>query len=293
MDFGTTDLDGMLSSYSGYLHQSHPKNAKRFDDTRTSDREAALAEAVIFGMLQGFHVAPEINDLVETGGADFICRASRGPLVKPLPQDRFIVEATSLDPDAVSRRSHLPNEVPDRIRGGAYGAVLKNIFDKAKKKARQLGGYRMPRVLAIASSHEAIPALFDRMMATWVLVSHPHWRQVIGSDKVDTGEYTDLRGSVFMKPGHNGTIVACRKSISAILLVAMHRDSSDVWGILHPKPARPLNVAFLPDLPFVRIAQWPIVDGKIFTEWVIANPRGHIVHHFPVRLPKAVKQSSS
>src|ERR1022692_2227962 len=105
MSFGTIDTDGMLNSYSEYLHQGHPENAKRFDAARLSDREAALAEAVVFGMLQGFNVDPQINDDVKTGGADFICCPSRGPLSRRLPEDRFVVEATSLSPDAVTSRS--------------------------------------------------------------------------------------------------------------------------------------------------------------------------------------------
>jgi hypothetical protein len=282
---GTTDTDGMLNSYSKYLYHGHPENAKRFDETRASDREAAVAEAIVFGMLQGFNVCPCINDEVKTGGADFICCAARGPLVKRRPEDRFVVEATSLSPDAVTDRSKISNDVPDEISGGAFGLVTRNICNKAKDKATQLGGYPMPRVLAIASSHAGIAALFNEATATWALVSDPHWRQEIGSSAADTAEYTDLEKSVFMKPGPNGTIVACRKSISAILLVAVHGNKSEIWGILHPEPAFPLNVAFLPDLPFVRIAQWPIVDGKILTEWVVASPTGHGAYHFPIRLP--------
>lgn len=244
-----------------------------------------MAEAVVFGMLQGFNVDPHINDEVKTGGADFICCASRGPLVKRLPEDRFVVEATSLSPDAVTYRSKISNEVPDEISGGAFGLVTRNICNKAKDKATQLGGYPMPRVLAIASSHAGIAALFNEATATWALVSDPHWRQEIESSAVDTAEYTDLEKSAFMKPGPNGTIVACRKSISAILLVAVHGNKSEVWGILHPEPAFPLNIAFLPDLPFIRIAQWPVLDGKILTEWVVASPTGHSVYHFAIPLP--------
>jgi hypothetical protein len=288
VSFGT-DIEGMLNSYSEYLHHGHPENAKRFDETRGSARESAVAEAVVFGMLQGFNVDPRINDDVKTGGADFICCASRGPLVKRLPQDRFVVEATSLSPDAVTDRSQIPNEVPDEVSGGAFGLVTRNICNKAKDKATQLGGYSMPRVLAIASSHAAIAVLFNGATATWALVSDPHWKQEIGSNAVDTAEYTDLEKSVFMKPGPNGTIVACRKSISAILLVAVHGNKSEVWGILHPEPACPLNIAFLPDLPFVRVAQWPVVGGKILTEWVVASPTGHGVYHFPIRLPTTTR----
>jgi hypothetical protein len=86
--------------------------------------------------------------------------------------------------------------------------------------------------------------------------------------------------------------VACRKSISAILHVAVYGNKSEVWGILHPEPAWTLNIAFLPNLPFVRIAQWPVVDGKISTEWVVASPSGRSVFHFPVRLPRAARRGT-
>jgi hypothetical protein len=290
MGFGITDLDGMLNSYSEYLRHGHPENAKRFDEMRASEREAAVAEAVVFGILQGFNVDPQINDEVKTGGADFICCASRGPLVRRLPQDRFVVEATSLSPDAVTDRSHIPNEPPEEISGGAFGLVTRNICNKAKDKATQLGGYQMPRGLAIASSHAGVPALFNGATATWALVSDPHWRQEIGSSTVDTTQYTDLEKSAFIRPGPNGTIVACRKSISAILLVAMYGRNSEVWGVLHPEPAYPFNTALLPDLPFVRIAPWPVVNGRIFTEWIVASPSGHRVDHSPIRLPRASRR---
>ncbi len=247
-----------------------------------------MAEAVIFGILDGLNVDPQINDTVTKGGADFICCASRGPLIKRLSQDRFVVEATSLSPDAVTDRSQIPNEALNETSSAAFGLVTRNICNKAKDKATQLGGYRMPRILAIASSHEAIAMLFNEATATWALVSDPHWRQEIGSSTVDSAEHTNLEKSVFMKPGPNDTIVACRKSISAILLVAVHHGQSDVWGILHPEPACPLNIDFLPNLPFVRIAQWPIVNGEIRTEWIVANPSAYTAYHFPVRLPKPI-----
>lgn len=291
MDLGITDINGMLDSYSEYLRLNHPENAKRFDKTRSFDREAAVAEAIVFGMLQGFNVDPQINDKVNQGGPDFIC-CPGSPLIGRSPEDRFVVEATSLSPDAVSNRSKIPNEVPEGMTGGAFGLVTMNICNKAKDKATQLGNYQMPRVLAIASSHAAIAVLFNGATARWALVSDPHWKQEIGSSAVDTAQYTNLEKSVFMVPGPGGTICSCRKSISAILLVAVYADKSQVWGILHPEPAYPLNIAFLPDLPFVRIAQWPVLDGKIQTEWVVANPSGHNVYHFQIKQPR-VKRASA
>jgi hypothetical protein len=282
--FGATDIDGVIQSYAGYLCEVHPQNFDRFELLRTADREAACTEAIVFRMLQTMHVRPEIHDQPQTGGPDFLCYCWRGPLHKPLQQDRFVVEATSLSLDAVTDRSGIPNEVPDDISGGAYGLVTQNILNKAKAKAPQLANYPMPRVLAIGSNHAAIATLFNGATAKWALVSDPHWRHAIGSNVVDTAEYTDLDKSVFMRPGPNGTIEACRQSISAILLVAVHGDKSEVHGILHPEPAYPLNVEFLPEIPFVRISRWPINDGKIFTEWVVGSPSGHRFPHLLVRL---------
>jgi hypothetical protein len=42
----------------------------------------------------------------------------------------------------------------------------------------------------------------------------------------------------------------------------------------------------LPEVPFIRIAKWPIVDGKIWTEWVIADPPGKTVPHLKISLPR-------
>jgi hypothetical protein len=291
VSFGATSPDGMLQSYSEYLRNVHPENAKRFDLLRISDREAAIAEAVVFGILQGFKVDPQIHDQPNSGGPDFICCAYRGPLAPRRPEDRFVVEATSLDPDAVTDRSHIANEVPEDISGGAFGLVTRNICNKAKAKATQLSNYPMPRVLAIASSHAGVAALFNNATAMWALVSEPHWRHEIGSDTVDTAEY--YRPSLFIKPGPDGTIIPCRQSISAILLVAVYGGQSEIWGILHPEAAQPFNYACLPDLPFVRIAEWPVRNGKILTEWVIADPQGYTAYQFPIQLPKPPRKSAA
>ena len=242
--FGVTNPDGMLQSYSEYLRNVRPENAKRFDLLRISDREAAITEAVVFGILQGFNVDPQIHDQPNSGGPDFICRAYCGPLAPRQPGDCFVVEATSLDPFAVTDRSHIANEVLEDIRGAAFGLVTRNICNKAKAKDTQLANYPMPRVLAIASSDAGVAKLFNNTTAMWALVSEPHWRHEIGSHTVDMVEYADLESSLFIRPGPEGTIVPCRQSISAILLVAVYGGQSEIWGILHPEAARPFNYAF-------------------------------------------------
>lgn len=257
---GTT-VEDMLDSYQEYLQQSLPAILNRFKKTRQLDRESAVAEAIVFGMLQGLGVDPQINDDSPMGGADFLCCASRGPLVNRTPSNQFMVEATSLSRDAVTGQSGIADEVPDEITGGAFGLLTKLILKKIWNKEAQLNSYAMPTVLAIVSSHFASPVLFSAYAAKIALVSGPHWRQKINSQEVDTTQYTDLQQSIFFKPGPNNTIFPCRKGISAVLLISVLGDKSEVWGILHPEANNPLSPTFLPNVPFVRVAKWPVENG--------------------------------
>ena len=273
MNYGPTDIEGVIQSYADYLLVIDRPTFERFERARISERESAIAEAIVFRMLQTLGLRPELHERVGTGGADFLCGG-------PSPANQIIVEATSLDPEAVTKRSNLSNEPPEDIQGGPFGLVTRNVCNKAKDKDSQLAGYPMPRVLAIASSHEGIGALFNPGGAQYALVSEPHW--YAGRD----GEFTNLRDSVFIRPSDDkASIVSCRGNISAILLIGVYGDRSQVCGILHPDPTYPLNVGFFPKVPFIRLAKWPIVDGRISTEWVISDPDGYSLHHAKVRLP--------
>ena len=269
MSRGRTSIEDVLNSYSDHLHHRYPKNANRFDCTRKSSRESAIAEAITFHIFRVIDCSPQVHDQVGIGGVDFLCFDSRRSLLRGLPRGQFVVEATSLSPNAVSERSRVPNEVPKGIGGCAFGLLTQNICNKAKDKNKQLRGYLMPRVLAVVTSHSGAPILFDARAAKRALVSDLHFRHEIGNESADPTDYTDLRNSVFIKLGSDGNVVACRKEVSAILLIAVYGDSSEVYGILHPESEFPLDSAFLPGIPFVRISQWPIVDDKILLGWEV------------------------
>lgn len=135
MTFGATTIEGMIDSYAAYLREKHPANFDSFELLRTSNHEGALAEAIVFGILQGLQLYPEVHDEVGSGGPDLICaRSSLSPalrgLVPPSRDDQFMVEATSLDPDAITDRSQLPDEIPDEIRGGAFSLTENYFFNK-------------------------------------------------------------------------------------------------------------------------------------------------------------------
>ncbi len=270
------NIDAVLDSYSVYLRRDDKKTADRFVRTRKSDRESALAEAITYQFLKTVGARPEINDKVGIGGPDFLCCASR---FRRMPQDEFFVEATSLGLNAVTERSGLSSEMPKGISGRALGLVTENLCNKAKAKNRKFKNCIKPTVLAIVSSHLHGALLLDAHAAETALISGIHWRHEIGSEVADPNCYTDLKDSVFMRPGPNGSIEACRQNLSAILLISVYLDHSEVFGILHPEPKIPLNVALLPNLPFIRIAKWPVVDGKIWTEWVIGRPKGLRIPH--------------
>lgn len=282
MSSGNVSLNDVLDWYSDYLRNKHPKNANRFNQTRQLDYEAAVAEAITFNLLTYMRVEPDINDQVGTGGADFICCASSSPFSKRLPRNHFVVEATSLNPDAVTKRSRIPKDMPQGVSGGAIGLLTQNICNKAKDKKKQLEGYPMPRVLTIVSSHAGASVLINAATAKWALISEEHFQHEIGSSEPDPNWYTDLKQSVFMERGPDGSILPRRKEISAILLVAVDGGSSEVFGILHPEPEYPLNIAFLPNLPFVHIANWPASDGRLLVQWVIADPAGLNVRHYQI-----------
>jgi hypothetical protein len=94
---------------------------------------------------------------------------------------------------------------------------------------------------------------------------------------------TNLRRSVFFAPGETGNqIVARRRSVSAVLLVALSDFQSGVVGLLHPDPVEKLNIERFRELPFLRLTKWPIVDGAITTEWIVSAPEPKIFYHAPI-----------
>lgn len=236
-----------------------------------------MAEAVAFGILQGLHLQPKIHDKVDQGGPDFLCMGSvlscgMRNLIKPTSADNFVVEATSLNPDAVERQSGIPNALDD-LSGGFFRLLSKAICNKAKDKRKQLAHSAMPRVLAIASGHNGIAALFNSGGAALALL--------------------DLKNSVFIKLSNDKTqILPCRQEISAILLIAIYRDKSEVYGLLHPAPQYPFDIRFFPKVPFIRITNWPLADEMISpkwvpsTEWVISEPDPYNACHWAIEDPK-------
>lgn len=113
MGFDRINTAAMVDSYAEHLRRAYPQNAERFDRARMLDQEAAMAEAITFGLLESLALNPTVNESVKKGGPDFLCQGSfASPVLRRFaalpPDSSFYVEATSLFPDAVTKRSGIP-----------------------------------------------------------------------------------------------------------------------------------------------------------------------------------------
>ena len=270
--------DEVVESFVEYVRAESPTNLKSFQDRRRAAPEAAMAEAIVFGMLQQLRLNPTIADEPGIGGGDFLCKY-RPIIFGDNGSWPLIVEATTLEPTAVERNSGWRNEVPDAITGGPFSMITERITARASSKVRQLSRHEMPRVLAIVSSHIGADALLSSPLAAEsVLVSDRHISQPLGGGKASVG--TDLSASAFLRGDPTtGKITAQRPSISAVLLASVAGNRSSVLGILHPEPRYQLDIRAFPGMPFVKLTRWPIENGAIEIEWVVGHPSGREFRH--------------
>ena len=253
-------LDEIVDSYWIFLsrnrYQAHLAGYKK---RWNSDPYAATAEAVVFSILWAAKARPDVFEDPSSGGPDFCCHPNQG--------QKFLVEVTSLQARAAARRSKLPEKLTGS-GGGAFGLITPALSAAIGKKAPQLSAYPYPRILAITLEYDFAGLLINRLAAEHLFVSDPMVRHQLGA--LGRGELvTDLRRSAFLRPNTAGKgIVSYRRSISAVLLVAISGAQSDVVGILHPDPAEPFNPALFPHLPYLSLKNWPITDGMIEIGWL-------------------------
>jgi hypothetical protein len=268
-------LDDVVQAHAEYLHSEHPAYYDKFMLLVKADLEAAMGEATVFSLLRTyFRAGPQPADEPGRGGVDFVCK-------KGTP-DEFVVEVTSLKPEAVAAQSDIPVSIDDS-EWGAFRMTTNQLFSTVKEKADQLADYPCPRVLAITSTHHASGHLLGPTGAEFLLTSEPTIRYPVAGSGAQVTITTNLRRSVFFGPGESGTqIVSRRRSVSGVLLVALSDTQSALVGLLHPDPVEKLKSELFHDVPFLRLANWPVVDGAINTEWIVSSPDSKIFYHAPI-----------
>jgi hypothetical protein len=242
----------IVAAYALLLEVRYPDHHREFQLRTVRDPDAANAEAVVFSWLRRHGLSPMLSDAPGVGGPDFLCSPG---LAAP-----FLIEVTSLKPDVVSQGSGWPDELSDRAH--SFAMITPNLWSKTRSKASQLAGHEIARVLAICLTLVGAGALLGALAAEWLMTSQP------------TSAFLAIR---------DGRIVAVRERISAILLIAVREHELHAVGMLHPEPAVAFDYHSLIELPFLRL-DWPVKDGTLKTEWVVAMPAPRVDRHVPVSL---------
>jgi hypothetical protein len=263
-------IGDVVKAYSLLLEIRYPDHHKAFQLRTASNPAAANAEAAVFSWLRWQGLSPTPSDAPGVGGPDYLC--------SPMLSKAFLIEVTSLNPEAVSVRSGWPDGLSERAH--AFAMITPNLWSKAKAKASQLGGHEVARVLAICLTHMGSGALLGTLAAEWLMTSQPKLSVPVGAPVTAVREVTDLGKSAFLAI-RDGSITPVRQSISAVLLIAIWEHELHVVGMLHPDPAVPFDYRNLRELPFLRL-DWPVKDGVLTTEWVVAKPAPRVDPNIPL-----------
>jgi hypothetical protein len=253
-------LSDAVREYALWLEVMAPDHASAFKARLDADPEAAQAEAAVFTLLRAQRLDPFPVEDLGTGGADFLCRKSDA-------REGITVEVTAIKGNAVAARSGLPTTVGEDPRW--FSQITEMLMSRAKRKAPQLGQQTGARVLAICLRHDYADLLMGALAAKWLMCGKPRISVPRDtSEDSEPKEVTSLRESAFMRPDQAGNVEACRRSISAILLIELSDDSQKVIGLLHPDPAIPLVYELLFPIPFLAVTNWPLTRGdNIRLEW--------------------------
>ena len=264
----------IIESYKLFLEVKYPSHFQSYTRRLKNQSESAQSEAVTFSILRSIFNSVLVSEDISTGGADFLCK---------IDGIEFITEVTCLEAEAVAAQSGWKNVIPENGSAGSFRLITQMLRTKASSKAAQLSGHDFPRILVITSEHIASDVLLGPHGAETFLTSDTQIEVPIDKPIDKMNIVTDLKNSVFFR-SKNGSIESCRRSISTVLLLSIFADKSLVVGILHPDPKYSFPIKLLPSVPFLRMKEWPPIDNKIETEWVIYKPRAKEFYHRIVEL---------
>ncbi len=278
------DLNTLVQSYVEWLEIKAPDHRAMFLRRLKDDPEAAHAEAVTFRLLRTTGFSPSPGEIIGTGGVDFQCRPER--------RNPIAVEVTALRTSTVEKVSGLPH-APEDMRPRAFKQITTSLLREAINKAGQMADYPMPRLLVLATEHGSATLLMNAYSAEELLtgstmISVPIWNAEGGNAEGDTEIVTQLKNSVFFRGAQDGSVESARRSISAILLMNIMRDSCSVIGLLHPDPVHPFDPDAMDQIHFARLRNWPVVRGdRLSIEWIGPKPEPSKHFHFPIKITDA------
>ncbi len=272
MDVSIQDIVDSYSKYLAKFDQKHrSKCLKKFQRLLQMDQGAARSEAVVFSWLYSLGLRPEPIDR-GMGGLDFICH--------PYSFSNFYVEVTSLDAETIAKESRIPND--PHQPGGSFSPITWTLLRKVIRKVRQMAGLSHPHLLVITGTHFMSDALLCNFGPSDLLTGNTKIEVPLHNIDSPTRMSSQLSNSVFFR-FLKGRIQPCRKTISAILLMAIFADQCQVSGLVHPDPNLVFDIKSLPEVPFFRLKSWPIINGIIETEWVASPSRPANFNYVPIQ----------
>ncbi|MDD3249404.1 MAG: hypothetical protein GX874_08950 [Smithella sp.] len=264
----------VIESYKTFLEVKYPSHFQSYCRRMKAKIESVKAEAITFSILRSIFKDVQVAEDISTGGTDFLCKSNG---------NQFIFEVTCLEAESVAAQSGWRNEVSENVSAGFFRMITHMLRTKVSSKTMQLSGYSVPRTLVITCEHVAADVLLGTHGAELLLTSDTMIEVPIGKP-IDTVDIvTDLKDSVFFRL-KNGALESCRRSISAILLFSVLAKTTLAVGILHPDPEYKFPISLLPSVPFMRMKEWPPINNRIETEWVIDKPKAEEFYHREVEL---------
>jgi len=273
--FSMESIDEIVDSYKTYLEVKHADHHSKYVKRKKYNSESARAEAVLFALLRQLTDSTTVHEDPSTGGPDFLCKKEHMS---------FLVEVTSMKTTTVEQASGLKNTPSQGAT--SFSLITHVLRNTASNKAFQLSGFEVPRILAVTTEHIDGSVLFGPGAAKILLTGETKISYPIDSPESSTQVITNLNDSIFFRFRKNGSVEPCRQSISVILLVHILGCSCWIVGILHPEPAVAFDIKLLPEIPFLRIANWPFLNTAINLEWVISAPKAAEFHCSRVKFLK-------
>ena len=266
-------LDEVLEGYRLFLEVKKPEHFSAFQHRGA---ESARAEAAIFSWFRSTGRDVEIAEDPATGGPDFLVSASNSAL--------FLAEVTNLKTEAVAANSGLKTELSEPVEAFSFSLITEVLRARASAKAKQLSKAEIPRLLVITCQHRDADLILGPNAAEELLVGGSAIRVPLGADEPSVQTVTHLRDSVFFRFDDEGSVEPARRSISAILLVALGSHQAQCLGILNPEPALPFDFQLLREIPFLRVQGWPMESRSVRVEWVMGQPPSATWHFEKVEL---------
>ncbi|GMU24349.1 MAG: hypothetical protein AMXMBFR13_44230 [Phycisphaerae bacterium] len=256
----------VLDKFIAWIERFETQHARNWARLYNADPEAAMCEAMFWGVLTDCGVTVEPN--ADLGGLkkapDFVC--SKGGR-------KFYVEVTCILIDTATEHSSLPSASEPGARH--YHHLNDAIFAEVTSKTPQCSNLDAPCVLAVGTFHyHASISCIRKTFVEWLLTGETnigwYFDPSLGTAVGEPFQATNFKRAAFLKPSPLIGVEPARKPISALIVAGFGCKPPQVYGAIHPHPVREFEPDQLDLIPFCRV-KYDILNASVTTEWT-RNP---------------------